>query len=127
MSRIRGGDTTPELLVRRALWKRGLRYRVRTRLPGRPDIAFGPCRVEVFIDGCFWHSCPKHGVKPKGNARFWRDKLNANVERDARATAALRQDGWLVLRVWEHDVERDLGKVVGRISRVLRGRAAIAA
>lgn len=119
MSRIRGRDTTPELIVRRALWQRGLRYRLRTKLPGRPDMVFGPCGVAVFIDGCFWHACPEHGVKPKANARFWREKLAANVQRDLRATATLREAGWAVLRFWEHEVERDLGGVVARIEEAL--------
>lgn len=120
MSRIRGRDTTPELLVRLALWQRGLRYRVRTKLPGRPDIVFGRLRVAVFIDGCFWHACPEHGVEPKANAQFWQEKLGTNVQRDLRATAALRATGWHVLRFWEHEVERDLGAVVTCIEKTLR-------
>ncbi len=82
MSRIRGRDTHPELLVRKALWRRGFRFRLKNRLPGRPDIVFGSAKVAVFIDGCFWHACPEHGVKPSANARFWHSKLEGNVQRD---------------------------------------------
>lgn len=129
MSRIRGQNTGPELLVRRALWRLGLRYRVRSKLAGRPDLVFGPRRIAVFIDGCFWHACPEHGVKPKANGRFWREKLGANIQRDRRTTATLREAGWTVLRFWEHEVERDLEDVLARIGKALRrsGRPATGA
>src|SRR5687768_6561576 len=98
MSRIRGSDTIPELLVRRGLWQRGLRFRKKTRLPGRPDVVFPTEQVAVFIDGCFWHACRLHGVMPSNNEAFWREKITANVRRDRSNTRALSTAGWIVLR-----------------------------
>ena len=72
----------------------------------RPDFIFPKLRLAVFVDGCFWHGCPEHGTKPKGNAAFWRKKLTANVARDRRADRALRRSGWRVLRIWEHELAR---------------------
>lgn len=104
MSRVRRRDTKPELLVRRELHGRGLRYRVDYRgVRGHPDLAFTRARIAVFIDGCFWHRCPIHGTLPKNNADWWLAKLNRNVERDRETDAALREAGWTVLRYWEHD------------------------
>lgn len=107
MSRIRARDTKPELAVRRLLHARGLRYRVDYRVvaPGRSvraDIAFPRLKVAVFIDGCFWHRCPEHGVRPQGNFSYWEGKLDRNVERDREVATALAADGWRVVRIWEH-------------------------
>jgi len=83
MQRMPRSATGPEILLRRELHRRGLRFRVNhPHLPGRPDIAFTGARVAVFIDGCFWHACPQHGVMPKNNREWWPDKLTRNVERD---------------------------------------------
>lgn len=121
MSRIRGKNTKPEIALRNALWSLGLRYRVHAAVPGRPDIVFRRQRVAVFVDGCFWHGCPKHGVRPKTNVEFWRNKLDKNIERDKRVTASLRMDGWIVIRVWEHQVRQDVSTVVERILKALGG------
>jgi len=103
-------DTPCELALRAALRRHGLRYRVDWPLPGlrqRADVAFVSARVAVFVDGCFWHGCPRHGTWPKANAAWWREKIQANVRRDRRTTRALRAAGWRVLRFWEHqDLER---------------------
>jgi DNA mismatch endonuclease, patch repair protein len=69
----------------------------------RVDILFRQPRVAIFVDGCFWHQCPEHGTLPKLNGEFWQMKLKSNVSRDRRVTAALRDDGWLVVRCWEHE------------------------
>ncbi|MBA3431245.1 MAG: very short patch repair endonuclease [Actinobacteria bacterium] len=100
-------NTGPELLLRSALHRRGLRFRVH-RSPERdvrtiPDIVFGPARTVVFVDGCFWHRCPEHGNLPKANREWWTTKLDANVARDRRFTDILRGRGWTVIRVWEHE------------------------
>lgn len=112
MSRIRSRDTTPELILRKALWAAGCRYRVNWRhseAAVRIDIA-SPCRkVAVFVDGCFWHGCPQHAATPSSNTAFWTRKLAANKARDIRQTDALRAAGWRVVRVWEHDIGRDGG------------------
>lgn len=102
-------DTRPETALRSALHALGLRYRVDfpIRLPGRrpvrPDIVFTRARVCIFVDGCFWHCCPIHGVEPTRNVDYWGPKLARNVARDRAVDAALADDGWTVLRIWEHD------------------------
>jgi DNA mismatch endonuclease (patch repair protein) len=99
-------DTPCELAIRSLVHQMGLRYRVDWKVPDsrtRADLAFVSARVLVFVDGCFWHGCPKHATWPKANADWWRVKLEGNVRRDADATARLRRDGWTVLRFWEHE------------------------
>lgn len=100
-------DTTPELALRRLLHARGLRYRVDTApLPGvrrRADVVFTRVRVAVFVDGCFWHSCPTHATHPKANAAWWQAKLEATVARDRDTDTTLAAAGWTVVRVWEHE------------------------
>jgi len=104
MKAIRSKDTEPELLLRKTLWYAGYRYRIKNRLPGRPDIVFPAQRVAVFVDGCFWHGCPAHYQKPGTNARFWSEKIRRNIERDKEVNVLLRLEGWKVMRLWEHDV-----------------------
>jgi DNA mismatch endonuclease (patch repair protein) len=99
-------DTEPELAVRRLLHRAGLRYRVDFRptdlVRSRADVVITKHKVAVFIDGCFWHSCPIHATRPGANADYWLPKLARNVDRDAKATRALQSLGWTVLRFWEH-------------------------
>lgn len=106
MQANRRRDTSPELLIRQILHRRGLRYRV-DFAPGvdkrrRADIVFTRARVAVFIDGCFWHGCPSHFVQPKSNAEYWESKIETNRQRDRDTTARLEKAGWTVLRFWEH-------------------------
>ncbi len=101
-------DTGPERRLRSALYARGLRFRkdYRVDLDGlrvRIDVAFPRAKVAAFVDGCFWHRCPKHGSDPRRNGEFWRRKLDANVQRDNRVDLALTAAGWIVVRVWEHE------------------------
>ena len=103
MSRIRGSDTRPELLVRRYLPGLGVRYRLHpARLPGRPDLLLPKHGVAIFVHGCFWHahSC-QQGRVPGTRSQFWQDKFEANRVRDARNARALRRLGWRVLTIWE--------------------------
>ena len=84
----------------------------------KADIVFTKAKVVVFVDGCFWHCCPKHGTLPKKNARWWRTKLAANVERDRKLDRQLRSAGWAVIRVWEHeDTARAAARVIRRLDR----------
>lgn len=121
MSRIRGRDTGPERSIRSLLHSRGFRFRVHHRVLGicRTDIAFTRLRVAIFIDGCFWHGCPLHGVRPKNNAEFWTEKLSRNRQRDQRQTQDLEASGWSVLRFWEHEVTSSPEEVTDRISAFL--------
>lgn len=101
-------DSGPEMRVRRLLHGLGLRYRVDfAPLPGarrrRADVVFTRARVAVFIDGCFWHGCPRHCRPPRTNADFWRAKLRRNQERDAETDTFLAAAGWVSLRYWEHE------------------------
>lgn len=123
MARIRGRNTSPELLLRQMLWQHGLRYRLHARTPtGRPDIVFPGARVAVFVDGCFWHGCPDHYVRPRSRSDFWAEKLKANVLRDIRQTRELELLGWRVLRVWEHEVFEDPERIVGLAVSATRAR-----
>jgi len=122
MAKVARRDTRPELEIRRELHARGLRYRVDVRpvpsLRGRTDILFRRARVAVYVDGCFWHSCPDHGVLPKGNREWWRKKLAATVRRDRTTDSTLAELGWRVLRVWEHE---DPVAAANRIEAAVRG------
>lgn len=108
MRRNRRRDSQPELEVRRELHGRGLRFRIDLpiRVPHRlvrPDIVFTRARLAVFVDGCFWHCCPKHGNVPRANGSYWRPKLARNVARDRAVDWALSSAGWQVIRAWEHE------------------------
>lgn len=86
----------------------------------RPDFVFRKLRAAVFVDGCFWHACPQHTTKPKGNAAYWRQKFAANKARDRLVTRALRRNGWRVLRIWEHELTRkNEARLVRRLRRFL--------
>jgi DNA mismatch endonuclease (patch repair protein) len=115
MSRIRSTDTKPELALRKRLFAKGMRFRTRLKLAGKPDIAFTRARLAVFIDGCFWHGCPLHGTSPKSNSDYWNAKLQRNRERDRAIDAALAADGWEVVRYWEHEIKEDVGRVADEI------------
>ena len=104
----RRSDTGPELRLRSALFRSGLRFRtdllVRVGvIRVHPDVVFTRARIAVFVDGCFWHSCRQHGRSPTSNNSYWEPKLRSNVERDARVSEALREAEWEVVRVWEHE------------------------
>jgi DNA mismatch endonuclease, patch repair protein len=123
MRRTAQRDTAAEVAIRRELHRRGHRYRVDLRpssqLRTRADVVFTRWRVAVFIDGCFWHGCPNHWTAPKANSAWWQEKIEANVARDRRADAGLAAEGWLVVRIWEHEPV-SLG--VDRIERALDDR-----
>lgn len=120
MRRVRQRDTPPEMKLRRALWRAGLRYRLGVRVERtRPDIVFTRQRVAVFVDGCFWHGCPRHYVSPVRNARFWRAKLERNMARDKQDTLKLEDAGWRVLRFWECEVDENVAALVEAVSGTL--------
>jgi len=114
MSRIRSrGNRDTELVLARLFrrfhltgWRRQQLLRPAPGFRVRPDFLFRARRVAVFVDGCFWHGCPRHGTQPKGNASFWRRKLATNRARDRRVNRVLRRAGWHVLRLWEHELPR---------------------
>ncbi len=123
MSRIRSKNTMPELTIRRLVHARGLRFRIhKSGLPGTPDLVFVGARVAVFVDGDFWHGWQfprwEHKLGP-----YWRRKIEGNRRRDRRNSNRLRREGWLVLRIWEHEVQRDAASCVDRIEQAVRERA----
>lgn len=115
-------DSKPELALRRALHRLGLRYRKHYRLDladlrVRPDVVFIAARVAVFVDGCFWHRCPIHASDPKANSEYWGPKLRRNVARDRRVDRALEEAGWSVVRVWEHEaVDEAAARIAATVS-----------
>jgi DNA mismatch endonuclease (patch repair protein) len=123
MSRLGRRDTAPELALRSELHRRGLRFRVdRAPVSGmrsRADIVLGPAKVAVYVDGCFWHSCPEHATTPKANASFWDRKLARNRERDTETDRLLREHDWEVIRIWEHE---DPTEAADRVEEVVRSR-----
>jgi len=119
----RASDTRPEIALRSALHHRGMRF-FKNRRPEklvrcRADVVFPTARVAVFVDGCFWHRCPEHGVEPSTNSDYWVAKLDRNVIRDRRNDDALKEAGWQVVRVWEHE---DFEEAAGRIAQVVAPR-----
>ena len=126
MSRIRGRDTKPEMVVRRWLWHQGFRYRLCVKaLPGRPDIVMRKWRTAIFVNGCFWHGheCENNRQRPSTNTQFWQEKFERNRARDARNQALLQAAGWHVIVVWECQLSpkrraetlRDLDLALSRI------------
>ncbi|RYG32045.1 very short patch repair endonuclease [bacterium] len=120
----RGRDTGPELALRRALWAAGLRgYRKNVRkLPGSPDVVFGPARLAIFVHGCYWHSCPTctRNRTPKTNAAYWQAKFEGNRARDARDQAKLIEMGWRVLVIWECELKpSNVPAVIERVRQMV--------
>ncbi len=120
MSRVRSTDTTPELAIRKLAHARGLRFRKHCGwLPGRPDLVFVRSKVVVFVDGDYWHGWRFPAWSDK-LAAYWKQKIRSNRRRDLRNFRHLRREGWLVIRLWEHDVERDAERCVDRIEAAVR-------
>lgn len=129
MSRIRGRDTKPEMLLRRGLHAAGLRFRLCVaELPGRPDLIFPRYHAAVFVHGCFWHGhdCPLFKL-PATRTEFWTNKISGNRERDQRSLVALQSAGWRVLTVWECSMKgparRPVADVVTCCAAFIKGQA----
>ncbi|MGA2161288.1 MAG: very short patch repair endonuclease [Methanoregula sp.] len=121
MSRILGKNTGPELKIRKLLWSQGIRgYRIHYNLPGKPDIVFTKKKITIFIDGCFWHKCPVCFQEPETRKDFWMKKINSNVERDAKNTQQLQDNGWTVMRFWEHEIRKKPEDVIEKITLSLQ-------
>lgn len=120
MSRVKTKDTDLEVVVRSQLHRRGLRFRKHVKtLPGKPDIVFPKSRVAVFVDGDFWHGYDFEELKPKLSP-FWQEKIGKNIKRDNRNFTALEEMGWIVVRIWKHEIKKDLDSVVDKIIAVVR-------
>jgi len=119
MAKVRQTGTDAELALRQEMHRIGLRYRVGYEVLKKPhrvaDVAFPGRKIAVFVDGCFWHGCPEHATWPKQNAAFWREKIEANRQRDADTNARLRDIGWTALRFWSHESPVKAAKKVARV------------
>jgi DNA mismatch endonuclease (patch repair protein) len=124
MRRIRSKDTKPEMMIRRALFRRGLRYRINCPgLPGKPDIVFRQKKLTIFVHGCFWHQHPgcREASRPRSNTGYWHEKLAKNVARDLHAQTELQRLGYLPMIIWECVIEKDLKRTVEDIVYQLSG------
>ena len=101
--------------VSKALWRLGIRFRKNVKLYGKPDIAIKKYRIVIFIDSCFWHCCPIHGNMPKSNKDYWEKKLQRNKIRDIEVNAFYKENGWNILRVWEHEFKEDFNATINKI------------
>lgn len=115
MSANKAKNTKPEILIRKAIWQSGLRgYRIHPKIiPGKPDICFNKRKIAIFVNGCFWHRCPKCKLPlPKTHTEFWVNKFKKNVKRDKQKEITLRQLGWCVIKIWECEITDNLLKNV---------------
>jgi DNA mismatch endonuclease Vsr len=122
MSRIKGKNTRPEMVIRKWLWRNGFRYRLHNKnLPGRPDIVFSGKKRAIFINGCFWH---RHNCKyfrwPATNKAFWKKKINDNVRRDSANNSLLKEKGWKFIIIWECQIRKNIDKVHKTVSSFLK-------
>lgn len=119
MSMIKCRDTNPEISLRKLLFANGVRgYRINYKLKGKPDVVFPKQKLAVFVDGCFWHKCPKCFVEPRTNKVFWKEKINSNIKRDKDVNKQLKKMGWKIIRIWEHEIKNEKiikRKVIDRI------------
>lgn len=127
MSSIKSKNTRPELLLRKALWRKNMRYRVNyKKLPGKPDIVFTKPKVAIFCDGDFWHghNWAIRGMNSldeelAGYSEFWKNKILRNIERDSETNKRLSAMGWTVVRIWESDIKKDIDECVKKIENVI--------
>jgi DNA mismatch endonuclease (patch repair protein) len=117
MSKIRSKDTSIEIILRKALWKKGLRYRKNCRdVFGKPDICFKSKKIAIFCDSAFWHGKKfLEGEKFKTNSEFWEKKILRNIERDKEVNQKLKEEGWKVLRFWDNEIKKNLDECVSEI------------
>ena len=122
MARIRSrGNKDTEVALAKLFRRHGITgWRRNQKIFGKPDFIFRQARLALFVDGCFWHGCPKHGTQPKGNRTFWKNKFARNKARDVLVTRTLRRTGWRVLRLWEHELaKKNEARLLRRIQRTL--------
>ena len=130
MTAVKSYNTSPEVALRRALWKRGMRYRVNVKtLPGKPDIVFSKARIVVFCDGDYWHGhnweLRGYGSLEEELARYgeyWQTKIRKNVERDRKNNQLLSEAGWLVIRIWGSEIKADVEKCADQIHQAYINR-----
>lgn len=121
MRKVRGKNTSPEVVLRKALWKINIRgYRIHPKnIPGNPDILFPRKKLVIFVDGCFWHGCPTCYRRPKSNEKYWDHKLIKNIARDRIVEEQLLKSGFRCIRIWEHEVKENVKAIVDKINKEL--------
>lgn len=125
MSRVRGKHTSPEIALRASLRAQGIRYRIHPpTIPGRPDVAHGPSKVAVFVDGCFWHGCPRHYRQPTSRVDFWSRKLAYVTDLRKRTLSKLEAMGWQAVEIWECDIRRSANDEAAKVVRIISQRLA---
>lgn len=113
MSKIRGKDTGIEISLRKSLWRAGFRYgKNNSKYFGKPDLILPKYKTAIFIDSCFWHNCPRHGYLPKSNLKYWKPKIERNKKRDKAVNKYYKKNRWRILRIWEHEISKNLDKTV---------------
>lgn len=121
MSRIRSKDTKIEIIFRKALWREGFRYSKNSdKYFGKPDLVLPKYKTVIFLDSCFWHNCPKHGYLPKSNLKYWKKKIERNKQRDKEVNQYYKKEGWKVMRIWEHEIQKNPEKSIGKIVKFLK-------
>ena len=113
MSKIRSKETKLELKFKKLMT--GLRFWYQPKIMGRPDFASKKLKIAIFIDSCFWHKCPKHFRKPNSNKSYWNTKIDRNVKRAKEVNRILKNEGWKVIRFWEHDIIKNPKKCINKI------------
>lgn len=115
MSKIRSKNTKPEIMLRKALFAEGYRFRIHyNKLPGKPDIVFPKYKLAIFVHGCFLHyheTCPE-GRIPSTNSKFWKEKLSKNIDRDKKHNASIQSSGWTVVTIWECELNKSISDVI---------------
>jgi DNA mismatch endonuclease (patch repair protein) len=121
MRKVRSRDTKLERAFRQALIAQGLRgYRVApSNVVGKPDVVYLRAKFAIFVDSCFWHGCPDHCRRPSSNVEYWNSKITRNKARDERVSTSLAEQGWTILRIWEHDLRENPASVVQQITTTL--------
>jgi DNA mismatch endonuclease, patch repair protein len=109
-----------ENAITKALWNKGFRFRKNAKMFGKPDISIKKYKIIIFIDSCFWHSCPVHGNMPKSNQEYWIKKLQRNKTRDVEVNNFYKNNGWNLLRIWEHTFKQDFDKAIDIISDFIK-------
>ena len=120
MSAIKSKDTKIERKLRSILWQIGYRYRIHYKIIGKPDIVFPKQKIAIFCDGCFWHGCPKCYKPPKSNQKYWDTKIQKNQTRASYVNDKLKNEGWIVLRFWAHEINENLESVLKEIEENLK-------
>ena len=116
MAKVKNKGSKIEMNFSKALWNAGFRYRKNvTKYFGKPDLVLKKYKTAIFIDSCFWHGCKKHCRMPSVNKKYWIKKIEGNIARDRKNRLILRKQGWKVLRVWEHEIEKDIGCTLKKV------------